>query len=148
MKSKLSLDRRFEEVEALRLWHYQLIPYLDRQRLLGQHRECCALRGKGWNRKHATVNYVFEHPYATLYNYHCLVMDEMHQREFKVTSEWWFPTWRGKNIGHDYSDFTRWGGDDDSIYQEHDDAYLDECLELLKAKGSDTYEAFLTHGGI
>jgi uncharacterized protein (TIGR02328 family) len=31
----------------MRLWHYKLIPYLPRQQLLGQHRECCALRGKG-----------------------------------------------------------------------------------------------------
>ena len=31
----------------MRLWHQALIPYLPRQQLLGQHRECCALRGKG-----------------------------------------------------------------------------------------------------
>lgn len=45
----------------MRLWHESLIPYLPRQQLLGQHRECCALRGKGWGKKHKTVNYVFEH---------------------------------------------------------------------------------------
>lgn len=32
----------------MRLWHEVLIPKLPRQQLLGQHRECCALRGKGW----------------------------------------------------------------------------------------------------
>lgn len=42
----------------MRLWHQDLIAKLPRQQLLGQHRECCALRGKGWQRKHATVNYV------------------------------------------------------------------------------------------
>lgn len=42
----------------MRLWHQELISKLPRQQLLGQHRECCALRGKGWQRKHATVNYV------------------------------------------------------------------------------------------
>ena len=30
----------------MRLWHQALISKLPRQQLLGQHRECCALRGK------------------------------------------------------------------------------------------------------
>ena len=29
----------------MRLWHEDLIHKLPRQQLLGQHRECCALRG-------------------------------------------------------------------------------------------------------
>ena len=48
----------------MRLWHQDLIPKLPRPQLLGQHRECCALRGNGWGKKHATVNYVFDYsPY-------------------------------------------------------------------------------------
>ena len=43
----------------MRLWHQALIPKLPRPQLLGQHRECCALRGNGWGKKHATVDYVF-----------------------------------------------------------------------------------------
>jgi len=31
----------------MRLWHESLITKLPRQQLLGQHRECCALRGGG-----------------------------------------------------------------------------------------------------
>ena len=45
----------------MRLWHEALISQLPRPQLLGQHRECCALRGNGWGRKHATVDYVFTH---------------------------------------------------------------------------------------
>ncbi|MBQ5660996.1 MAG: DNA lyase, partial [Lachnospiraceae bacterium] len=45
----------------MRLWYESLITRLPRQQLLGLHRECCALRGKGWGRKHATVDYVFTH---------------------------------------------------------------------------------------
>ena len=45
----------------MRLWHEELISKLPRQQLLGQHREYCALRGNGWGKKHATVDYVFEH---------------------------------------------------------------------------------------
>ena len=47
----------------MRLWHETLIPLLPRQQLLGQHREVAALRGKGWGKKHATVDYVFTHSY-------------------------------------------------------------------------------------
>lgn len=35
----------------MRLWHEDLIHKLPRQQLLGQHRECCALRGNGWAKK-------------------------------------------------------------------------------------------------
>ena len=51
----------------MRLWHQDLISKLPRPQLLGQHRECCALRGNGWGKKHATVS-----------------------------PEWWEPTYRGK----------------------------------------------------
>ena len=27
----------------MRLWHYKLIPYLPKNQLLGQYRECCAI---------------------------------------------------------------------------------------------------------
>lgn len=51
----------------MRLWHEYLIPQLPRQQLLGQHRELAALRGNGWGRKHATVDYVFDHsPYKII----------------------------------------------------------------------------------
>lgn len=36
--------------DSVRLWHEDLISRLPRQQLLGQHRECCALRGKGWEK--------------------------------------------------------------------------------------------------
>ena len=58
----------------MRLWHESLIPQLPRPQLLGQHRECCALRGNGWGRKHATVDYVFTHSPYRLYAYHDLIM--------------------------------------------------------------------------
>lgn len=32
----------------MRLWHQNLISWLPRQQLLGQHRELAALRGRGW----------------------------------------------------------------------------------------------------
>lgn len=64
----------------MRLWHQALIPKLPRPQLLGQHRECCALRGNGWGKKHATVDYVFTHSPYLLYCYHELIMEEMSKR--------------------------------------------------------------------
>ena len=68
----------------MRLWHHALIPKLPRPQLLGQHRECCALRGNGWGKKHATVDYVFAHSPYLLYRYHELIMEEMSKRGYRV----------------------------------------------------------------
>ncbi len=67
----------------MRLWHEALIPALPRQQLLGQHREAAALRGLGWGKKHATVDYVFTHPPYKLFQYHQLVLDEMTYRGYR-----------------------------------------------------------------
>lgn len=64
----------------MRLWHQDLIQQLPRQQLLGQHREIAALRGNGWGRKHATVNYVFAHSPYKLFQFHCIVLREMEKR--------------------------------------------------------------------
>ena len=141
----------------MRLWSQQLIPYLDRQRLLGQHRECCALRGKGWGKKHSVVDYVFTHDTEWLVAYHYLVMDEMKRRGYHPDETWYNPLYRGSAIG-EMTDL--WAdGDmvDDQycyaihkggiIYPEHDDAYLAECITLLKEKNApidwDKVEALL-----
>lgn len=60
----------------MRLWHEALLPYLPRAQLLGQHRECCALRGLSWGRRHAVVDYVFTHSRERLAVYHARVMRE------------------------------------------------------------------------
>lgn len=129
----------------MRLWHQTLIPYLDRQRLLGQHRECAALRGAGWGRKHSTVDYVFTHSPAYLVVYHYLIMDEMEKRGYHPDRIWDNWNYRGKNL--EIQD--DWTTDEDRmkaiklynthkiIYPEHNDAYLKECLDILHSKGVD-----------
>lgn len=120
----------------MRLWHKDLIPLLPRQQLLGQHRECCALRGKGWGKAHSTVNYVFAYRYNRLFLYHQKVMLEMRNRDYTVNQLWFAPTYRGKLLGHDNTSFTYVGGGVANLeYPEHNQAYLQECLDNLKAKG-------------
>ena len=124
----------------MRLWHQALIPLLPRQQLLGQHRECAALRGKGWGRKHATVDYVFTHIPERLVAYHYLVMDEMKRRGYKPDEIWRNYNWRGKVLEEDKNWFQEELGDiwyhyNGTIYPEHNDIYLKECLDNLAGKG-------------
>ena len=122
----------------MRLWHEALIPLLPRQQLLGQHRECCALRGNGWGRPHSTVNYVFDHPYEWLFAYHDKVMQEMFRRGYKYDPAWQDPSYRGRSKPWKQADTKIVGEAMQShscIYPEHDKDYMDECLENLKSKG-------------
>ena len=133
----------------MRLWHQKLIPYLPRQQLLGQHRELAALRGKGWGRKHATVDYVFTYAPDELVAYHYLVMEEMRHRGYNPDKVWYNPNWRGSSLEEDsgwsYQEtvdniFRAAVDHDEMIYDEHNDAYLLECIENLKSKGINTTE--------
>jgi uncharacterized protein (TIGR02328 family) len=128
----------------MRLWHQSLIPYLDRQRLFGAHRECCALRGRGWGKKHATVDYVFTHCPEMLVAYHWLIMDEMKRRNYNPNDIWYNCDYRGTTLGEEkgWCDFHKVAGFASAanrcktmIYPEHNDAYLQECIENLKQKG-------------
>lgn len=124
----------------MRLWHEKLLDKLPREQILGQHREACALRGNGWHKKHKTVDYVLKSPFLMLVAYHFKVMSEMERRGYNVDPEWKEYNYRGKTLGYDA--YT--GGDiaslqdylsRDTIYPEHNDEYMQECLDNLKRKG-------------
>ena len=134
----------------MRLWHQSLIPYLDNKRLLSQHRECCALRGNGWGKKHSVVDYVFKQGFDRLYQYHKLVLSEMVYRGFDPDPSWYNRLYRGKNCKeltlseagvYVYIEENSIDGLQCPIYWEHNDKYLKECLLNLKAK-----EAELVNG--
>ena len=120
----------------MRLWPLAILNQLPRQQLLGQHRECCALRGKGGGRKHATVDYVFRHGLDRLYAYHLLVMDEMAKRGYHPNGFWYIRTYRGKNLPSaplaEVGTYWYKGG---RIYREHNADYVAECIENLRRKG-------------
>ena len=124
----------------MRLWHESLLSKLPRQQLLSQHRECAALRSNSWDKKHSTVDYIFENPYLKLVAYHMRVMAEMERRGYEVDLEWKQYNYRGKNLGYD-----NYNGEDLAslqvylkrfpVYSEHNEAYLNECLDNLSKKG-------------
>lgn len=117
----------------VRLWHQSLIELLPRQQLLGQHREITALRGLGWGRKHATVDYVFRHSPYKLFQFHILVMDEMSSRGYHPDPDWRDPLYRGQRCkSYGQLKAVRLTS---PIYPEHTTAYLEECLENLRNKG-------------
>ena len=117
----------------MRLWHEKIIHLLPKNQLLGQHRECCALRGNGWKKKHKTVDYVFSYSPYLLFRYHLLVMDEMEKRGYNVSGEWKDRNYRGK-IAEKYIDLEE-EIIEDPIYKEHNIEYLDECIGNLRNKG-------------
>ena len=127
----------------MRLWHQLFIPKLPRQQLLGQHRELCALRGRGWGRKHSVVNYVFEHEPERLVAYHFLIMDEMERRGYNPDQAWRMGNWRDNAIGMHFgwcttdtcAEFLARTLRNEMIYPEHNDEYLKECIDNLKGKG-------------
>lgn len=130
----------------MRIWHQKLIPYLPRQQLLGQHRELCALRGKGWGKKHATVDYVFKDPPECLVVYHYMIMEEMERRGYHPDRVWDNPSWRGSTLGKDdnfanaqlvYELWMNFNQMNIMIYPEHNDEYLKECIDNLRGKGVD-----------
>ena len=125
----------------MRLWHQSLISKLPRQQLLGQHRECCALRGKGWGKKHSVVDYVFKYKPEKLVAYHLMVMFEMKKRGYKPDPIWENCNSRGKVLGEE--DFwcdpasvnVLFKYSYENLYPEHNDSYLKECLDNLAEKG-------------
>ena len=127
----------------MRLWHQNLIPKLPRQQLLGQHRECAALRGRGWGRNHSVVNYVFTHEPARLVAYHFLIMDEMIRRGYNPDKTWYHKDYRGKELGEQegwcdnilLDSYLSKSEAGIKIYPEHNKEYYQECIENLRGKG-------------
>lgn len=122
----------------MRLWHKDLISILPKQWLMGQHRECCALRGLGWGRTHSTVNYVFNYNYVVLFSYHLRVMNTLVVAHgVKISKEWFHVLYRGRAIGYakDDVDLPNCQLFQYANYAEHDSDYLAECVKNLEAKG-------------
>ena len=131
----------------MRLWPLAIIDLIPDKQLLGQHRECCALRGNGWGRKYSTVDYVFNHPYWWLYVYHMCVIEQMSSRKFHVSPAWRWEDYRGIHVGIDSTQFTHAPENATNIvlrtpvhnlikvYPEHNGDYIDSCVRNLKQKG-------------
>ena len=123
----------------MRLWHESLISKLPQQQLCGQWRECIALLGNGWGRKHATVNYVFTHSESFLVGFAIKVCYEMLARGYHPNPKLIRQALMKRHSEQEVNDFIILGKDIAKrgipIYKEHNKEYLVECLNNLKNKG-------------
>ena len=117
----------------MRLWHQTLSPYSPAPSFWGNTANALLYAERAGGRPHATVNYVFTHSPYKLYLYHVLIMEEMEKRGYKPDVLWKDPLYRGKAVAPYHSHAIE--ASTSPIYAEHDDAYLDECLENLRSKG-------------
>lgn len=115
----------------MRLWHKDLISVLPRQQLLGQWRECCLIakniKEKG-TPNHILVNRVVGYPISDFCDYCNIVLKEMMEREYHVSS---------KSIGclEDNVNFCVDSELNFDIFSDwHDDRYLKQCLYNLQEK--------------
>jgi len=116
----------------MRLWHYKLVPYLPRQQLLSQWRECVYIAKnlkENGTPNHILVNKILNYPRQEFLDYCNIVLVEMVKRGYKVSQQ-------SISKLEDYVDFEV---DSDKQYAKpfkgwHNRRYLDQCVLNLEEK--------------
>lgn len=111
----------------MRLWHKDLIPYLPRQQLLAQWRECCCIARNIFHDgtpNHLLVNKVLDYPDEEFNTYANMVYEEMMRRYFSVNSERFLKWRKNRKLCYHTNIFKGW----------HNDRYLRQCLANLEEK--------------
>ena len=119
----------------MRLWHYYLIPYLPRQQLVAQWRECCAI-ARNWAKNgtpnHILVNKVMNYSVDHLRQYTDIVLYEFNKRGYKTTStarDNFYSNLKIIEANHNIVDKY------DMVFEDwHNNTYLRECLYNLEEK--------------
>ena len=115
----------------MRLWHKALIPYLPRQQLLGQWRECCLI-AKNISEKgtpnHILVNKIMDYSIDHFLYYTGSIYTEMLTRGYKCT-------WKSfEQYGLCPKD-GRIKCNSDMLFENwHNDRYLTQCYYNLQEK--------------
>lgn len=117
----------------MRLWHYELIPVLPRQQLLGQWRELNSIYVN--QNKHVLINFVYNYPEYDLQTYSVLVIEEMQKRGYKMNLDNFFIYFFDfRSCDQDVS----WLSQDISYYipfeKKMNDRYLRQCYYNLQEK--------------
>ena len=112
----------------MRLWHYKLIPFLPKDMLVSQWRECIAIK-RQWEKgtlKHRLVSYVDNYNKQYFLNYIHIVMGELYHRNIKFRDKLYeeirYFCWNGAFVSNKL------------MYQEHNDRYLKQCFYNLQEK--------------
>ena len=115
----------------MRLWHKDLIPYLPRQQLLGQWRECCAIakniHDKG-TPNHILVNRIMEYPAGDFITYAARIWCEIVHRGYKPNRETWTRLVENVPNADGFKNVS------EIFYHWHNERYLQQCLHNLQEK--------------
>ena len=119
----------------MRLWHYELLPYLPKSQLLAQKRECDLIWkdiANGRRTNHVLINYIWDYdcPDLRLYMYYELLKEEFERRGFKF--RW------SKNAN------TFCVSKENPFPIHHNNRYLIECyfnLEEKRRRGQKDFDA-------
>lgn len=118
----------------MRLWHKDLIPYLPRQQLIAQWRECCAICSNWANKgtqNHLLVNKVMDYPPVHFITYTREIIGEFILRDYKVGK---------KSMSNFIENFERFGNFSETLINGnifenwHNERYLKQCLFNLQEK--------------
>ena len=116
----------------MRLWHKYLIPYLPKQQLLGQWRECCLIAkqiAKFGTPRHLLVNKIMNYSIDHFISYTVFISCEMFVRGYEPEFSKFI-----KNLGKAYNE-NYYAIPLGKIFEDwHDDQYLRQCYFNLQEK--------------
>lgn len=116
----------------MRLWHYKLIPYLPKDMLVSQWRECIAIK-RQWEKgtlKHRLVSYVKDYEPECFVSYVYWLTREMDDRNIKYQKKYYEEIESMCTFGR----LTIFNLSDYKQYKEHNDRYLKQCYYNLEEK--------------
>ena len=116
----------------MRLWHKDLIPYLPKQQLIAQWRECCAICSNWANKgtpNHLLVNKVMNFSKVDFHIYTELVLAEFKTRGCKVSES------SLKKFNENYLNIPDEKSCEKGLFEGwHNERYLKQCLFNLQEK--------------
>ena len=119
----------------MRLWHKDLIPYLPRQQLIAQWRECCAIASNIANKgtpNHLLVNRIMKYPLEDFYIYTTKIVNEFHKRIYKIGEK------SLTNFTLNQMNFNLYKANQNitkNIFPDwHNERYLKQCIYNLQEK--------------
>lgn len=119
----------------MRLWHWELIPYLPNAMLLAQWRELCSIVKRIDEHGvpgHRLVNPVMEYPWWELYLYSSKVINELGKRGYNLERS--RPDFE-KTIERIKEKFNNERPESSIIFMSwHDERYLKQCFYNLQEK--------------
>ena len=109
----------------MRLWHYELLPYLPKSQLLAQKRECDLIWkdiADGKQTNHILINYIWQYDVQEFTIYYAKLFVEFDKRGFNFNiSPYYIPPIEGTKYHRPYE-------------KHHNHQYLIQCFYNLQEK--------------